>query len=125
MANRGMLDLSVLYVGDKPVSFIWGAARWPRSTIAKMGFDPALEKYSPGSVHLAELISGSIARGVSEIDFGHESGQYKSMWGKRRDQLFNIWYYPPGITSSIIRWWRRRRGKCASLHDARPKPRGV
>lgn len=109
LALKGMLDLSVLYLDSCPISFCWGAARWPRSTINKLGFDPSLSEWSPGMVHLASLITDSIDRGFQEIDYGHEFFSYKRHWGKRYDELADAYIYPPGFDSRVIRWWRNHR----------------
>jgi CelD/BcsL family acetyltransferase involved in cellulose biosynthesis len=103
LAVKGMLDLSVLYLDDRPVSFIWGSARWPRTTILKLGFDKSLSDLSPGFVHLAKYIMDSIEKEISEIDFGSEFLDYKAGWGKRHDGMFDLFYYSPGILPSIIR----------------------
>lgn len=106
LARSGRLDLSVMYVADRPVSFMWGAARWPLTTAAKLGFDPAYAEQSPGLVHMTKLIQDSIARGGLEIDFGHEFSEYKSRWGKRADPLYEGWWYPAGLPS--LAYWGRR-----------------
>jgi CelD/BcsL family acetyltransferase involved in cellulose biosynthesis len=93
MARRGMLDLSVLYLDERPVSFIWGLARHPESSILKLGFDSAVEKLSPGQVHLAELIKDSIGRGLREIDFGHECSEYKVRWSRHRRVLHQMIHF--------------------------------
>lgn len=112
MAARGSLDLSVLYADDRPISFIWGAARWPMTSIAKLGYDQELKKKSPGNVHVAMHIQDSIARGGREIDFGHEFPEYKLKWSQRSDPLHELWYYPRTPASSLVRWWRQRSLQC-------------
>ena len=121
LAALGMLDLSVLYAGDRPVSFVWGAASWPRSTISKLGFDPDLSRHSPGVVHLGQLVADSIDRGVREIDFGHEFADYKLKWGRRRLPLYDVLYYPPRPLSRLVFWWRHDRDRDSSISlDSRP-----
>lgn len=122
MARRGMLDLSVLYAGPVPVSFIWGPARPPDSNVAKLGFDPAFKAHSPGLVHLAMLISDSIDRGLARIDMGLDVFDYKSKWSKHRQNLCQLWCYPPGLMGGIFQWWRRRRLKQASPRPEMPPP---
>jgi hypothetical protein len=120
LAEKRMLDLSVLYADGKPVSFIWGAVRPPKSTILKLGFDKSYAKFSPGTVHLAKLIRDSIEHKWSEIDFGHEFYDYKSRWGKHNAELYSIFYFPKRIVSTVL-WYgylRYRKLKSAlSLDD--------
>jgi CelD/BcsL family acetyltransferase involved in cellulose biosynthesis len=109
LSVKGMLDLSVLYLNDKPISFIWGGARLPHSTINKLGFDQAYSELSPGFVHLAMHIQDSIEKDISEIDFGHEYFDYKAAWGKRYDDLLDVFLYPQGMFPSTIRWLRSKK----------------
>lgn len=106
LAGRGRLDLSVLYADEKPVSFIWGAARPPDTSIAKSGFDQELRDYSPGTVHMALLLQDSIARGFKEIDLGHEFPEHKRRWAQRGDELFELCWWPAGLPR--LAYWSRR-----------------
>jgi CelD/BcsL family acetyltransferase involved in cellulose biosynthesis len=105
-AEKGMVDLSVLYAGDRPVSFCWGMSRWPYTSINKLGYDPSFSESSPGYVHLPRLIADSIERGIKEIDFGHEFSEYKKNWGTRQDELCNTIIYPRGAVPYLIRAMR-------------------
>jgi CelD/BcsL family acetyltransferase involved in cellulose biosynthesis len=106
MAVRGMLDLSVLYAGDLPVSFSWGIARWPYTEISKLGFDQKFAESSPGNAHMSYLIEDSIARGGREIEFGHEFADYKRTWGTREDDLYDILLYPSRFLPIMVRLLR-------------------
>lgn len=111
MAARGALDLSVLYLDGRPVSFLWGLARPPYTSISKLGFDAAYTKLSPGRAHIAMHIEDSIARGLSVIDFGHEFAEQKRQWSSHELPLCELWYFPKGLRSSLYRsWYRVRRG---------------
>ena len=99
-----MLDLSVLYANEQPVSFIWGAARWPFSTILKLGFDHDYQQYSPGTVHLAKHINDSIEQGVKAIDFGHEFYDYKKRWSKQHIDLYTLYLFTKSFESSLLRY---------------------
>jgi len=114
LASRGELDLSVLYLNSEPISFVWGAARWPYMTIAKLGFDPAYHKLSPGTAHLAMLLEDSIKRGVKAIDFGHEFPDYKSRWSKNSEELATVTFYPQTISASALQWAHRLNAMCRS-----------
>lgn len=92
-AAMGQLDLSLLYLDEKPVSFIWGMARRQLGSIATLAFDPAYESVSPGLVHMARYLEDSIDRGFHAIDFGHEFSDYKRRWSKSGEELFEVTYY--------------------------------
>jgi CelD/BcsL family acetyltransferase involved in cellulose biosynthesis len=109
LASRGMLDLSVLYLDDQPISFIWGAARWPHLTIYKPGYDEALSDLAPGVVHLAKYIDDSIKRRAREVDYGPAFFDYKSSWGKKYIDLCNLYYYPKGLKPTLLRLLRSKR----------------
>jgi CelD/BcsL family acetyltransferase involved in cellulose biosynthesis len=102
LAHRGNLDLSVLYLDDRPVSFVWGAARWPLTTISKLAFDPAYRELAPGVVHLAMLIRDSISRRGSAIDFGHQFADYKMRWSKQTRDISEVTCYRPSIMSTLV-----------------------
>ena len=122
LAAHRALDLSVLYADERPVSFIWGTARWPVTSIEKIGFDAGFEPWSPGTVHLAKLVEDSIRRGAREIDFGHEFPEYKARWSRRADELCDLRCYPPGLLPGLIRRWRDRPRPAAHPAPA-PLPR--
>jgi hypothetical protein len=109
LANRGMLDLSVLYLDDRPISFIWGAARWPYLTIYKPGYDESLSDLAPGVVHLAKYIDDSIKRRAREVDYGPAFFDYKSSWGKKYVDLCTLYYYPKRLKPTLLRLLRRTR----------------
>lgn len=113
LAAKGLLDLSILYVSDRAVSYYWGPARRPCEYITKIGYDPAFSQCSPGTVHLAKLIEYSFAQGIREIDLGHEFPEYKRFWGTREDDLYNVFLYPHGMKPGIIRLVRSLKRKMA------------
>jgi CelD/BcsL family acetyltransferase involved in cellulose biosynthesis len=109
LASRGMLDLSVLYLDDQPISFIWGAARWPHLTIYKPGYDETLSDLAPGVVHLAKYIDDSIKRRARDVDYGPAFFDYKSSWGKKYIDLCSLYYYPKKLKPTLLRLLRSKR----------------
>jgi CelD/BcsL family acetyltransferase involved in cellulose biosynthesis len=108
LAARGRLDLSVLYLDAQPISFVWGTACLPRTSIAKLAFDPAFAALSPGLTHLALLIQDSIRRSVLEIDFGHEFPEYKNHWSRDGDELSLLFVYGESYRSRLLEAWKHR-----------------
>jgi CelD/BcsL family acetyltransferase involved in cellulose biosynthesis len=111
LARKGMTELSVLYVGSKPISFDWGVVRGGKMSGLKRGFDADFRQFGPGIVHFALLVEDSIERGMTEIDCGNEFSSYKKKWSHKEKKLCDVSYYPPGLRSNIMQWRRHRRGQ--------------
>ncbi|MDR4508405.1 MAG: GNAT family N-acetyltransferase [Candidatus Brocadiaceae bacterium] len=110
LAKKGMVDLSVLYVRSKPISFDWGVARKGKVSGLKKGYDPEFRQFGPGIVHFARLIEDSIKRGITEIDLGIEFHEAKMRWSRKEHGLCKIRYYSPGLKARYLRWWLNLRG---------------
>jgi hypothetical protein len=127
LARVGALDLSVLYLDEHPISFLWGVARWPFMSVSKSGFDVRLRTLSPGVVHRALHIQDSIARHGDLIDVGPTAIGYKAHWGKEVLRLSKLTYYPPGMVPTVVRWGGRlraaiRRKDAAGARRRPPRP---
>jgi hypothetical protein len=108
LAARRSLELSVVYLDGQPISFVWGTAHWPRTSIAKLAFDPAFAALSPGLAHLALFIKDSIERGALQIDFGHEFPEYKAHWSREGDELSLLFVYGSSVPSRLLEAWQHR-----------------
>ncbi len=109
LAASGMLDLSVLYTGSRPVSFMWGVARSGRISINKIGFDQRLEECRPGSLHMARLIEDSIGLGAKEISLGGENIKFKVQWTRGVQPVYRLYLYPRRPVPTLVRWWLHGR----------------
>ena len=105
MQRSQALDLSVLYLDGAPASFLWGMARWPYTSISKLAYDPVYRELSPGRAHIALHIEDSIKRRFAKIDFGHEFPEHKRQWSDEESSLCELWYFPPGMWSTLYRHW--------------------
>jgi CelD/BcsL family acetyltransferase involved in cellulose biosynthesis len=122
MAAIGLLDLSVLYLDDRPVSFVWGAARWPATTFSKLGFLTDLREHNVGSIHVWLLIQDSIVRGGKYIDYGHEFSESKRNWSRQSQPLYELRCYLPTFTSRLLRLYELRPKWIAQLGKILLKP---
>lgn len=111
LAAVGMLDLSVLYAGSRPVSFMWGVARRGRISITKIGFDQRLEECRPGSLHMARLIEESIGLGATEVSLGGENIKFKVQWTRNVQPVYRLHLYPRRLVPTLLRWWVHGRRK--------------
>ncbi len=80
LSRRGMLDLGLLYLGERPIAFSWAHARNGVSWCATSGFDEAYRRGAPGVALDALLIRDSIGRGMTRLDWGPEFPDYKRPW---------------------------------------------
>jgi CelD/BcsL family acetyltransferase involved in cellulose biosynthesis len=108
MAARRALDLSVLYLDGRPVSFIWGAARPPATTISKLAFVSEMDRHRPGVAHMWWLIQDSIERGMTEIDYGHEFADYKRRWSPVGRPLYELRLPLPTLPSRLLHMYENR-----------------
>jgi len=127
LAAAGMLDLSVVYAGSRPVSFMWGVARSGRISIAKIGFDQRLEKCRPGQLHMARLIEDSIGMGATEISLGGENLPFKVQWAREAQPVYRLYLYPRRPLPTLVRWWvhKRRKQRVGSKASAQARPRSL
>ncbi|MGF1546647.1 MAG: GNAT family N-acetyltransferase [Thiotrichales bacterium] len=120
LAGRGILDLGVLYVDNRPVAFSWGHARAGKSWIASSGFDKALRDASPGLALDALIVKDSIARGLRQLDWGHQFPEYKQRWATSETPMFEICRYANSHMSPLkrraqARWDRSVAPRLANL----------
>ncbi len=79
-AKKGWLDISLLFLNERPVAFRYGYIYNDVLLDHKPGYDPELFKYSPGRLLLAEVIKNSIDRNLREINMMHDFIEFKREW---------------------------------------------
>lgn len=115
LASGGLLDLSVLYAGQEPLSFTWGPATGDRVAIAKMGFDHRAQAASPGTVHLGAYLQDSIQRGLVEVDLGHEGIESKLRWTTSETHRVDLSLYSKSLIPRTVRWLGKQRRRVQRL----------
>jgi CelD/BcsL family acetyltransferase involved in cellulose biosynthesis len=83
LLEGGWLRLYRLHFDDTPAAAIYALAGPGRMYGYIGGFDPALERFSPGMTALDLVIGDAIGRGVAEFDFLRGAEPYKYLWGAR------------------------------------------
>ncbi len=79
-ANHGWMRSYLLFCGDAPCAFVVGFQHNGRFLLHEIGFDPALAKYSVGTVLQLLIIEDLFTYNSPDIlDFG-DYGAYKEMW---------------------------------------------
>jgi CelD/BcsL family acetyltransferase involved in cellulose biosynthesis len=87
----GLLDVSLLYLGDTPVSYTLGHASGRVATMKYLGFDPDYSHLSPGIVSMAELIRTTCEAGhLDEINLRGSEHQYKAQLADHVESAFEL-----------------------------------
>lgn len=81
MAEQDLLRLYVMRVDGLPAAAFYGFADGKRLYSYLGGFDPALARYSIGSLIILHAIEAAAARGAREVDFLRGREEYKYRWG--------------------------------------------
>lgn len=100
LLRAGTLRLHVLRSGDMIVAVLYALADPPdrprrRLYLYLSGFDPALERLSPGMLLLGRAIEAAIAEGIAVLDFLRGQERYKYFWGARDEPTFRRILIPP------------------------------
>lgn len=126
---QGTLELSLLYLDEVPISYVFGCAAGRIGTLKFLAFDPAHTELSPGVVTLAELIRTTCeARHLDEINLHGSEHRYKAQLADVVESAFVIELVgrtPRGLASAVVRRARashRVFGRSALELLAGPEP---
>ncbi len=105
-ANKGHLRLGLLTVDNTPVAVHFWVVKKGRAYIYKLAHDRDFDKYSPGTVLMAEMIRHVLAHDeVQRLDFLNGDDQYKQDWmSERRVKVMIYAYNPRSIRAQILRF---------------------
>jgi len=84
------IHFSVLYAGDRAVAFHFGMVCAGFLLYYKPTFDPELQAYSPGKIHLRFLLDDAVARGLRGIDFLQGAEGYKQDWTSQETECVSF-----------------------------------
>lgn len=104
-AKRGHLRLGLLTVADTPVAAHFWVVKHGRAYIYKLAHDQGYDKYSPGTVLMAEMIKHVLDHdAVRRLDFLSGDDQYKRDWmSERRKKVMICAYNPRSIRAQVLR----------------------
>lgn len=112
LAQRGELNLSRLWIGDRVVSVLYDVRKGSRQYNIKMGFDPTVERsFSLGLIHFGFAMEAASAEGVATYDFLAGRGlktDYKGHLGQLRDELATVQMLKGPLLSRLYRWYDGR-----------------
>lgn len=91
LSAEQMLELSLLYLDDKPISYALGHAANRAATSKYIGYDPEHSELSPGLLTLAEMVRTSCEAGhVDEINLRGSTHYYKAQMADVIESSFEL-----------------------------------
>lgn len=115
--ERGWLRLQFLEIEGRKVAAIYGFLHRDVLYYYLPGFDPEMEKMSPGSLILDHFIESGIADGARSCDFLRGAEAYKTRWGtveRRSQDLVVARSRPRWALHRALQRIRARRGAMAT-----------
>lgn len=80
LIKDGLLRIYEMLYCKKPIASYYVLAHKNRVYGYLGGFDPSMEKYSPGTLLLYHVVEDSVKRGAESFDFLRGDEKYKSYW---------------------------------------------
>ena len=92
LAQRRELSLLAmgLYCGDDPVSLQWGFVHRDRYYAYIAARNPAFDEYSPGRLHLEDVIRTCFERNIQICDFLAPAARYKLTWTETATDVTDV-----------------------------------
>ncbi len=111
-AQYGYLSLDFLELNGKPIAAHFGLNLGGRYYLAKAGYDETYHRQGPGQLLMHEVLSESVARGLSELDFVGPATWDESRWASARRTHFRIFIFRKSLYGRLLHAVR------ISVHDA-------
>ena len=83
MLDAGALRMYALRVNDRIAAVFYGFAHHDTVYYYLSGYDPSLDKASPGTVLVAHAIEQAVRSGAKTFDFLRGAEEYKYAWGAK------------------------------------------
>jgi CelD/BcsL family acetyltransferase involved in cellulose biosynthesis len=87
--TRTLAHVSELRAGPRAAAINLGLEYRGRYSLYLVSYDEALSRFSPGAIHLNELVHRAIDRGLGEFDFLVGLQRLKREWSDRRITLYD------------------------------------
>jgi CelD/BcsL family acetyltransferase involved in cellulose biosynthesis len=81
MLDAGALRMYAMRHGERIVAIFYGFASRGTVYYYLSGYDPGLEKFSPGTLIVAHAIEEAVREGAITFDFLRGAEDYKYAWG--------------------------------------------
>jgi len=125
------LHLTILYLGERPVSYNLGLVRNSRFYYLKTSYDQEFRRASPATVHRARLIETLIDEGVTSFDFPGEPYQWEEQWTDELRWHRSVLVFNRSFRAALCRWLislrdrLRRRGNADAVDYVDPRSLGT
>lgn len=123
-ARLGMIDVNVVYVGERPVSFIYNYHYAGCVSGIRTGFDPAFD--GMGSTVVLKTLEDSCRLGDTMFDFGPGEWEYKRRLRTRVESSYRLTYMPLISWRSqavhLTRWAKSRIGSSGETMPLKAVP---
>ncbi|UUO07233.1 GNAT family N-acetyltransferase [Blastopirellula sp. J2-11] len=93
--RRGMIDMNVLYLDERPVAFLYNYLCQREVYALRSGYDADCAIGSLGTVLLHEVVKDSFHRGDRLINLGPGTQDYKKRFAPESRRAINYTYYSP------------------------------
>jgi CelD/BcsL family acetyltransferase involved in cellulose biosynthesis len=108
LGPRGQLDCWMMYLDDRPISFVFALTAGSVRYFIANNYDEAYEKHSPGSILYRHVNEDGIRRGIRTFDFGDGDLHYKSVWGAQAVTSLDVHFaFPSRVTAAALGVVRR------------------
>jgi Acetyltransferase (GNAT) domain len=98
-AERGWLQIYILYIEEKPVSF-WKGTLYERCLRADhAGFDAAWSAFSPGIFLFLYILENLSDEDIKTVDLGYGNGQLYECFGNERRSEGRVQIYAPKLST--------------------------
>ena len=125
-ARRGWLRLYGLRLEGQVIAAWYGFKRGDVLYYYQSGFDPALDKHSPGMVLKGLVVRQAIEEGARELDLLKGDHEYKRAWATGARRTLRIMIAPRGLrgwAAVAPAWLESRKQRVKSLLARMPRPR--
>jgi len=101
-AHAGAVDMNLLYLGDRPIAFVYNYFYNRRIYGLRMGYDPEFEQQGPGTVLQRLIIEDSFRRGDAHYDMGICYLEGKRPWQTKTGMSYRYSYFPPAVSRAQL-----------------------
>jgi CelD/BcsL family acetyltransferase involved in cellulose biosynthesis len=94
--NEGVLDFSILQIGDTPIAYMLGIKQDGCYFAFDTAFDRNFEKFSPGMILHNLILEKLYQEKINCFDFGYVSG-YKKRWSEETIKVSDLTIFPSNL----------------------------
>ena len=114
-ARAGAVDLNLLLVDGRPVSFCYNYHWHGHLFGLRSGYDANSAAWAAGAVLMGLQIEDGFQRGDTTLDLGTGYRDNKVPWMTKLERSYRYTYYARAVPKAQVlrlkHWWQARRGK--------------